>query len=63
VRVPTKELIERFDLSALSVGTEFFTDYRSVQEIGFCVAQTVFGEPVYGPAQAPLVLFYPQIPK
>ena len=48
---------------SLSLRTKFYTDYRSVKEIGFCVAEKVFGEPNYGPAQAPLVLFYPPIPQ
>lgn len=63
VRVATKEVIERFDLSALTVGFEFFTDYRSVREVGFCVGESLFREPSYGPAEAPLVLFNPQIPE
>ena len=63
VRVATKEVIERFDLSVINIGFEFFTDYRSVRQTGFCLAESLFAEPSYGPAEAALTLFSPQIPE
>jgi hypothetical protein len=68
LRHPTEQVRELFDLSPLTAGPgyEFFTSYAVLWhrvEGKFCIGPDIFSEPVWGSSEAPLLLFFPQIPR